>query len=833
MADTASGSDAHSLSTGITTPEPVRSILFLDAFDSFANNVVGLLEQTTKAKVTTIQIDNRGAKRNFRDLVRDFDAVVIGPGPGHPANPRDVGIINELWQLADLDILPVFGICLGFQSLCLNHGASVKKLQNPRHGIICRPVCNNSDIFSDISELEATQYHSLHVDLLYDDELLEEDYWKASSRCPDLVPLAWDMNDIDNGQVLMGVRHATKPFWGVQFHPESICTTEEGAQIVANWWHQALLWLDQHNRDASSESWSKSIINKPLGQSLDDDIGEKKTIEVPFVKNQILSTFLDELRSVTSHEDISLKWRCSPGAEISPIEVIEALGLDRDEFILLDSQGHNMGRYSILGLMPPEQTMIITYNAYDKVIKFGRRNSTMHTFSLDSIESIWPIFQNALDMHKPNNFTQQSQASSLHSTTLQQAFDSDTPDPLPYQSPFWGGFMGYISYEAGLETINVELNSSNATGSPDVNFAFIHRSIVIDHQESKIYCQSLLQDDLSWILRVGQSITDRISSKEVPSCPNTRSSLRTPLNLLNTRLVQPTEPSYKAKVRDCQSFLATGESYELCLTDINEILVPTRNRLDSWQLYKQLRANNASPFGAYMQLSPLTIVGSSPERFLQWTRSGHCQFRPIKGTVKKGPDMTSERANEILNTSKERAENLMIVDLIRHDLCGVVGVANSWVSKLMVVEEYEKVYQLVSVIEGQLPDKPMIGEPRGIDVLKASLPPGSMTGAPKKRSCEILRDLEDRARGIYSGVLGYMDVGGAGDFSVVIRTAIHQTAQATNPRGSNAKGYAAGFEQWTVGAGGAVTIQSSDKGEYEEMKTKASSVLDALLQQEV
>jgi para-aminobenzoate synthetase len=236
--------------------------------------------------------------------------------------------------------------------------------------------------------------------------------------------------------------------------------------------------------------------------------------------------------------------------------------------------------------------------------------------------------------------------------------------------------------------------------------------------------------------------------------------------------------------------------------------------MDPWALYKRLRRMNPAPFGVFLRLSDAVIVGSSPERFLSWDRSGHCQLRPIKGTVKKSATMTREKAHKILNSSKEQAENLMIVDLIRHDLSGIVGAGNCKVSKLMEVEEYETVYQLVSVIEGQLPQYSGEDSPRGLDVLKASLPPGSMTGAPKKRSCEILRDIEQRPRGIYSGVMGYLDVGGAGDFSVVIRTAVKGRGKPDT-------------DTWHIGAGGAVTIQSSDLDEFHEMETKVTSALRA------
>jgi para-aminobenzoate synthetase len=241
------------------------------------------------------------------------------------------------------------------------------------------------------------------------------------------------------------------------------------------------------------------------------------------------------------------------------------------------------------------------------------------------------------------------------------------------------------------------------------------------------------------------------------------------------------------------------------LTDETKVITP--ENMDSWELYKKLRRTNAAPFGAYIQLGGVTVTGSSPERFMSWSRPGQVEFRPIKGTVKKTPTTTFEDARAILESSKEQAENLMIVDLIRHDLSSAIGAHNVWVSKLMVIEEYETVWQLVSYINGNLSQ----GK-RGIDVLKASLPPGSMTGAPKKRSCEILTELEQRPRGVYAGVVGYIDVGGSGDFSVVIRTAFKATNDNT----------------YRVGAGGAVTIQSDILGEFKEMETKASAVLSTM-----
>lgn len=220
-------------------------ILFIDAFDSFTNNVIGLLEQSIQADVTVVRINNQKFADGLESFLPAFDAVVIGPGPGNPANPQDVGFIDRLWNLSDELTLPVLGICLGHQSLCLNHGAKVTRLSEPRHGIVSKIVHNGRDIFEGVGELSATQYHSLQVDLGHTGNNV---FWNPTTACPSICPLAWGPEDRGR-PVLMGVRHTEKPFWSVQFHPESICTTRKGAQtIVSNWWYRAQEWNESYDR---------------------------------------------------------------------------------------------------------------------------------------------------------------------------------------------------------------------------------------------------------------------------------------------------------------------------------------------------------------------------------------------------------------------------------------------------------------------------------------------------------------------------------------------------------------------------------------------------------
>lgn len=801
--------------------EHQRRILFIDAFDSFTNNIVGMLEECLEADITVVHINDKGVDEKFEEVLAAFDAVVVGPGPGHPANEKDTGFISKLWKLGRENLLPVLGICLGFQSMCMNHGAQIQKLRRARHGIVSSLAHQGTDIFEGIQGLEAAQYHSLHASI--NAEGAQEICWAPSDQCPLLQPLAWDDNDDINGPLLMGARHVNKPFWGVQFHPESICTSSGAKVLISNWWKQSQDWILRRNRYV-------------LGKSNGPVVDGHPPITPPDSILVDTSPFVRDLLAVSGPGEAFLRWGKHTSSSVSPTQVVESLGLDKDDVVILDSQGHPRGRHSIVGLFVPGKTMKVTYEVGEKKLSYGTIADRMSSSQVDSIEEVWPLLQEALDAHKPR------QAPELHLPSLNQhtshrsSLDRFVAGRLPENSPFWGGFMGYISYEAGLETIDVPLHESAAhhTGVPDVNFAFIHRSIVIDHETSEVYVQSLLPDDWAWILQVGRVIGDHTSRSQIhpvsktPDDHNTGEEKELNSLLAQAEVNRPVEAVYRDSVLQCKDSLAVGDSYELCLTSETTIKVP---KVDPWSLYKKLRNNNPAPYGAFLRLPGMVVVGTSPERFLGWSRNGHCQFRPIKGTVKKGPGVTREMAEEILNSSKERAENLMIVDLIRHDLSGVVGARNVSVPKLMVLEEYETVYQLVSVIEGHIGaslEQAQVYQPRGMDVLKASLPPGSMTGAPKKRSCEILAGLERRRRGLYSGVLGYMDVGGAGDFSVVIRTAVQALNSGGDHRDKANNSGEGDTEVWKIGAGGAVTIQSSDEGEFLEMETKTSSVLGAI-----
>jgi para-aminobenzoate synthetase len=232
-------------------------IPFLDAYDSFSNNTVSLLTTVLEADVDVLPIDPPHIdpnKPNFTDALRKqvepYNAVVCGPGPGAPDLDKDIGLMKHIWDLQDQHLLPVLGICLGFQSLIVSCGASVKRLRRTGlHGMIREidhlGATQAGNIFASIPAFKATSYHSLHADINQESISPAEwpiAKWASPLAFPDIVPLAWTSEDRGDTveRILMGVRHRTKPFWGLQYHAESICTETTGHQVIRNWFQEAM-----------------------------------------------------------------------------------------------------------------------------------------------------------------------------------------------------------------------------------------------------------------------------------------------------------------------------------------------------------------------------------------------------------------------------------------------------------------------------------------------------------------------------------------------------------------------------------------------------------------
>jgi para-aminobenzoate synthetase len=293
--------------------------------------------------------------------------------------------------------------------------------------------------------------------------------------------------------------------------------------------------------------------------------------------------------------------------------------------------------------------------------------------------------------------------------------------------------------------------------------------------------------------------------------------------------------TYERNIAECLEQIRLGESYELCLTNQLEAKVDTP--LSSFQLYQILRRRNPAPYSAFFNWnmdqkdpasSSLSICCSSPERFIsvhrQPDRSLQAEAKPIKGTcarvlpkngVKRNEAEDREdarRARALELSIKNRAENLMIVDLLRNDMSRVCQIGSVHVAKLMAIESYATVHQMVSTIRGTLD----ITQASSVDLLRACFPGGSMTGAPKVRTMELLEEMEEQIdRGPYSGSLGYLSLNGSMDMNIIIRTALVEPLEN-------------GGRKVSIGAGGAITALSDATDEYEEMLLKASAVVKAV-----
>ncbi|TBU34660.1 para-aminobenzoate synthase [Dichomitus squalens] len=714
---------------------PAPRLLLIDSYDSFTYNLASLCKRAIPRSHIHIVKNDALSTSTLVPLLKHFDAIVVGPGPGSPDNSRDIGIVKDVWHVSQHLLTPVFGVCLGLQSLAIEFGAQIKRLNVVKHGQVCRVDHLGSDIFTDVGDVHAVRYHSLHVDLPVQS---------------DIVPLAWSDDAEDNGRVLMACKHRSNPFWAVQYHPESVCTQGGGEDVVRNFWRLASDWSSANGRTVAP--WDPDV-EAVIGPSWPD------------VRPEIDAT--GEERSVP----VSTRVLHIHPPDIN--RVCEMLGVEDDstDFVMLDSAA-SPGRFSIVGCLTPTSPKI-TYSVGDDAVKV-QRGSDVTFEELGSLD-IWAWLAAFMRKHKAHG---------------------GTPEV-----PFWGGLIGYLSYELGVQALSpLPLRPDSSARHPDVNLVLVERSIVIDKQEGKVYIQSIFPADLVWSANMSAKLrtladpaTDR-TAPPAPKPPKPDAALPSPAITL------PDRAAYIAKIAAAKEALFAGDSYELCVTAPTRVVAPkaasarARGTSSSWALYKALRRRNPAPHAAYVRLHPSTLVASSPERFLAYARApdARCELRPIKGTVRKAPGVgRAEATARLAGSTKEVAENLMIVDLIRHDLHGAVG-EDVCVRQFCAVEEYETVWQLVSVVEGR-PDEDVrarTGAEMGWEVLRACLPPGSMTGAPKKRSVEILRELEGAERGVYSGVMGYADVGGGGDWAVIIRSCFKYDDKPMPPAPPGAGAYA-------------------------------------------
>jgi para-aminobenzoate synthetase len=361
------------------------------------------------------------------------------------------------------------------------------------------------------------------------------------------------------------------------------------------------------------------------------------------------------------------------------------------------------------------------------------------------------------------------------------------------------GFVGYFGYELKADCGGSLVHRS---ALPDAVFQFADRLIAFDHREACTYVLCLVDSET---VDGGERWLDEVAEKlaALPPLPE-----RAPANGARSKPVDfylsRSYETYLDDIARCKQYLIDGETYEVCLTN----KVKTDIHPDPLDLYRVVRNVNPAPFSAFLRDGGSAVVCSSPERFLHIGRDRWVETKPIKGTVRRGrtPSEDASLKEALCADEKTRAENLMITDLLRNDLGVVCEIGSVHVPHLFAVESYETVHQLVSTIRGRLRED--LGP---VDCIRACFPGGSMTGAPKKRTLEIIDELETEARGVYSGAIGYLGLCGAVDLNIVIRTIVLDD------------------EETSIGMGGAIVMQSDAEEEYEETILKARALMKAIV----
>ncbi|MGW5051699.1 aminodeoxychorismate synthase component I [Actinokineospora sp. NPDC004072] len=660
--------------------------LIVDNHDSFTYNLYQALAALDGARPTVVRNDEDW------DLggLADFDSIVISPGPGHPAKHRDFGLSAAVIAAARQ---PLLGVCLGHQGLCLLAGARVGPAPQVRHGRLSTVHHDGRDLFDGLpNPLRVVRYHSLAV----------------TDLPPELTATAWS----DDG-VLMGVRHRDRPAWGVQFHPESVCT-EHGVDLLANF----AAMTRRHHAEQPREAITVAARPKtPNARVL------VRRLTLP----------------VTAEEAFDACYRDSPHA------------------FWLDSAAG--GRFSYLGDASGPHARVATADVQAGTVTVQDREGRQvhHGPFLDWLDedlARWTV---------------------------------DVPY-LPFG--FALGWVGYLGYELKAETGGAR---AHASPDPDAALVFADRVIAFDHHTGEIHLLALDSADAEqWL--------DDTSARLLTLSPLPEPDPLPPVGPLTARHDRAT---YLDMIDSCLAAIQAGETYEVCLT--NELTAPAD--LDPWQAYRRLRAANPAPFGAFLRFGDRAVLSASPERFLAISADGVVESRPIKGTRPRGrtPEEDAALRHDLATAEKDRAENLMIVDLVRNDLGVYAEVGSVNVPALFQVESYATVHQLVSTVRARLAEGVS-----AVRCLRAAFPGGSMTGAPKERTMEIIDRLERGPRGVYSGALGWFSLTGAADLSMVIRTLVARPGEV-------------GF-----GVGGAVVALSDPAEEYEETAVKAAALVDLL-----
>jgi len=678
--------------------------LIIDNYDSFTYNLAHYLAEINGCEPTVVHNDEPGW--TIEDL-HAFDNVVVSPGPGHPGREADFGFSREAVLHSPI---PLLGVCLGHQGLSLVWGGEVDLAPEPFHGRESDVLHDDSELFAGLSNpLRVVRYHSLTVTK---------------------VPSDLEVTARTESGLVMGVRHRTRPAWGVQFHPESI-QTEQGMELLRNFTELTRAWRAENPRSASASA-----------------------PEIPARGRRISPT--RKLAVLAEKRDVVL-----------PVETAfrELFGATEHSFWLDSSkQDPTLGRFSILG------------DASGPLARVAKAD--VWTGEVTVADAVGTTVQNS-------GFYDWLDADL-------RSLDVQIPE-LPF--PFALGWVGYLGYELKAECGGDRAHRSN---DPDAAMIFADRAVVVDHAIGTVHLLALAESGeedpaRDWI---------RATWERLETLPVDEADKRGAAEIssdVDTLALRHDRRRYLELIEDCQRAIHAGETYEVCLTN----MVTGEGSIDPWQAYRFLRRESPAPFAAYLKMNDLSVLSTSPERFLSVSAEGAVESKPIKGTRPRGETPEEDQAliDDLARSEKDRAENLMIVDLVRNDLSIHAKPGSVEVPKIFDVETYAAVHQLVSTVRAQLRD-----DVTAVDVVRSAFPGGSMTGAPKIRTMQIIDELEAGPRGVYSGALGYLSLTGSVDLSIVIRTSVVRENEVR------------------FGVGGAIIALSDPDGEFEETRVKARNM---------
>lgn len=663
--------------------------LLIDNYDSYTHILGQYLWEVSGEEPIIVRNDDLSLAE-IEGL--ELDSIVISPGPGRPERRADFGVCAEV--IDALAGTPILGVCLGHQGLAARFGARVQHAPRVMHGKIVEIEHDGTGLFEGVpSPFQVVRYHSLIVG---DGELPAEIQVTARTRGDGLI---------------MALKIKDRPFYGVQFHPESI-GTEHGKRIIGNFNNIAM--NTPRDRRGAALHRSPRAPGLPAGAPSGCAPGA-----------------LAGARQRGRVRHLRLPW-------VDPERAFAGLFAAAPYAFWLDSSATGRdGRFSFMG------------------------SATEAIESRGAVVTRWSA-------RGPGDVLTSTTSDGSPFAALRRELASISLDPSGLPFHFTGGLVGYLGYEL-KEHLGLGASAHPRRALPDSAMMVARRILAFDHVERALYaCEIDAIDDDGPAPPPPGPWPDEIAAR-LQGLPALSEPLLPPVpEGFADRIAHAPRLSRREHLDAIEAILREireGETYEVCLT--NEFHVPTS--LDPFALYRVLRRTNPAQFSAFLKLPEGAVLSSSPERFLAVDRERRVRSEPIKGTRPKGAteEETLALRRDLATSDKDRSELLMITDLVRNDLSRVCAVGSIDVEALQRITEHATLLQLSSVVTGAL------REGKGaLDALEACFPGGSITGAPKHRTISIIDALERRTRGVYTGSIGYLAYEGPMDMNIAIRTLV-------------------------------------------------------------